>query len=734
MIVNKDIGELFIRNYVQYAKMTIQARAIPDARDGMKPVQRRILYSMHDNGMYAFDKNGKAGKAYKSTRIVGDVMGKYHPHGDMSIYGSLVDLTDDKGVTLAPYVHGDGTFGRVWSDKIVAASSRYTEANLLPIARDLFDGLNEDAVDMSPNFDNSEEEPTLLPVTFPTILVGSTDGIAVGFSSSVPRFSLKSVCNTAIGMLNGKYNKAEDILAVLGLPDFSTGGFIHRNDAELLRLLKTGRGSFTVSGTVTVLRDKIIVTEVPVGTTVEKIDEKIRELIAEGRVLKGVRDVINSSGFDTVKNEAKLGLTIELKNGADADRTLAELCRYTPIRTRVSFTTRVLLGEGCKEGRPTELGVYELLSKWLEWRQGTVIRQYSYKLEKEKRNEYLLSSWEKISSRCSEFVQDVATNDEDKLFILCEEKYGLTKEQTEYLIEKKIRSITQDKVASALAQLKKSREDMSYYERVVTDEGERTKLIVSQLERVRDTYGIERKCAVADAVVESEIDERLAEVVQDCDVSVVVTRSGLAKRFMNPSDSEGADSLLVSKDDEVRWKIDCNNRDTLLVFTTTGVCYKVAVHDIDNSSRTRIKNSLWNIATKKEDGGILYVTNAGDYSGGFTVIYGDGKAMYVTLCPVNGKRSKYINVFMDITAHNGGIVTEHEKFFVTTKRNYAKLVDLTGLSSLDRRSKFRVASLTKGDNIVKLVPSDKVANFDSMDWSPYCKPYAVKIKSYLPIL
>lgn len=723
-VAKLDIRDAVLRNYITYAKMTIMERAIPDGRDGLKPVQRKVLYSMHENSQYAESTSGKIGRSYKSARIVGDTMGKYHPHGDSSIYGALVNMTDDYGEMLLPYIHGDGTFGRVWSDNITPSAMRYTEAALNPIARELFDGLHEDTINFVPNFDDSEKEPNLLPVKFPTILVNSTMGLAVGLSSNIPHYNLREVCDATIAVITGKATKAEDLVEILGLPDFSTAGFIHGSAENILKLIKTGKGSFTLSGMVGIGKDKIVIQEIPYNTTIDRIETEIREAVASEKI-KEIKDVINSSGFDKKTRVAKMEMVIELKTGSDARKVLAKLNRYTSLRNRISFNTRVIFGDDNEEGKPIEIGIFDLLCKWVEWRLGVVQRQYKNKWEKEVVKEHKLKAWGLIDGHIEEVLMILARNSSDKAKELLIKNYGLDSIQVDFLYDKKLSNITQDKLVKALNELRDCSALVSEYYNVANNRKSRERLVRQQLLEIKDKYSSSRRSKAVDEIVEAEEEEKLAEVIPDNDVVVMMTKKGLVKKYSNMMDSFNA-GRYIDDDDEIKWDISCKNKDMLLVFTTEGYCYKIPVHVLDNSSRTKFKDYIWKIVEQKDDGEIIYVTTTRDYSGAFNIIYNNGKGMRVPLNIVSGNRGRYMNVFEP--AKGGALICNYTKFFIITKNNSAALVDITPVTLFNRRSKFKIARLGNGDRVIGVQPFDKVPGNDIIDFSMYQKGYTVKIK------
>lgn len=719
--------------YVTYSKEVILDRALPDIRDGMKPVQRRIIYDMDKNNRYHMSASGKINKSYKSARIVGDVMGKYHPHGDSSIYGALVYMSNQYGYMNEPLVFGDGSFGKCWSDTITPSSMRYTEASLSSISRELVDGINENAVDYVPNFDDTEVEPVVLPTKFPNVLVNATGGVAVGLRSEIPSFTLKSVCEATKAVALNKAKTADDLIDILGAPDFPTGGFVHVSRDNMRQLIETGKANFVLSGAVGTDKNRIVVTNIPFNTTIDKIEEQLRK--ASDEKIKEIKDVINISGYNKKTHVAKMGLYIVLKSGSDVSKVLAKINKYTDLRKTISYDITVLTGSDSEQGVPKRMGVMELLSTWIDWRQSVIKRQYDFRLTKEHKREHELAAWEKIKDRLKEFVNDVVNNKEEALFNLCEQKYGLDREQTEYLVSKQIRTLTQNRLDKSLNDLAESRKTITEYENMVNNKDARIREMIKQLDEIKNKYGKDRNSKIADEIVQKEEDDKLAEVIEDTPVTICMTENGYVKKFMDVNALMCGENLTNDVSGNIKWQVTCNNRDTLLVFVDNGCCYKIPVHVFDNSSRTQFKDNVWTHTQFKDQGAkIVYVTNAGDYSGYFNIIYGNGRGTTVGLASIMGNRKRYMNVFEDVKQNGGAMFTKVKKYFIITKHKFAGLVDTTYVTDTGKRSKYTISRIRHDDSVIGIVPYEKAYKHDELPYEEeYSKGYAVKIKSWLPI-
>ena len=415
-----DIRSILINNYMPYAKGTIVARAIP-AIDGLKPVNRRILYTMYKMGLL----NSRS----KSANIVGATM-RFHPHGDMAIYEALVRMTTGHEALNVPYIESKGSFGKFYSRDTDFAAPRYTEAKLAEICKEVFDGIDENAVDFVDNYDNTAKEPVVLPVKFPAVLVNTSSGIAVGTSSNIPSFNLQEVCEATIAILEGKVESAKDLASILRAPDFPTGGFIHGKEEDFIKLLETGQGTFTVSGTVELYKGKIVITEVPYKVNIEGILDDIRELVKTG-VLDGITDVRDESDLRGLR------AVVELRRGADVRRVLQKINAYTKLRTKVSFTTRVIVKKGGKQ-RCVTMGILDLLNEWIAFRMSVIHRIYSYRLEKKLEHEHLLEVWEKIKNDIRKVADFIANNPEDSVVKFLKDTYGMDDIQILYLLDMKM--------------------------------------------------------------------------------------------------------------------------------------------------------------------------------------------------------------------------------------------------------------------------------------------------------
>ena len=707
-----NIVDVLYENYLPYAKSVILNRAVP-AIDGLKPSQRRVLYTMYD--MKLLDANAFKKKC---TNIVGKVA-PLHPHGDSSIYETLVYLTDNRGSLNVPYIEGKGNFGDTRMPEEKYAAMRYTEAKLHPSCKYMFEGINEGAVDIVDNFDGTEKEPTLLPVQYPNILVNSNSGIAVGVSSSIPSYALPNVCKATAGMALGEIDSPEKLAEALGVPEFPTGCTLHTDQEGLVKLCTVGKGSFVLTATTEVYSDKIVVREIPYNTSVASIIHDI-DCAVKDKIIPEISDARDASEYGSFK------IIIYLKRGSDARNVLQRLYRVTSLRNSISFNTVVIIDNDYKT-----IGVYELLQDWISWRLETIRRMYQYRLDRSIEKEAKLSAWEKVKGRVLEAVEIVTRSKRDLAKRNLMGHFDMTEAQADYFVDLRIGRLTEDNVEEQLRALDKLKEEIASYTEMVESKEKRVNLMVNQLVEIYGKLGSRRKTMRADKIVED--DTELKRKISEEDVRVIYTKQGFIKRL------ETATSILnfrPNEGDSIVENMLIKNNDYILVMTVDGDCHKILVDDID-SSRGGCKIKLHQMLGLSNAESIVKVIPAGDYSGSFTIMYPSGKAEIVTWERCSGKRKQYKNLFNPVDPGNYWIV-DADKFFVVTfpsnKKNYndisgikACYVDLSVQLSTSKRAVLRVTQPSSRDMIIGYVPLEDVPDISKIDIEAYKKPYPILI-------
>lgn len=695
-----ELTKVLLQNYLPYAKGTIVDRAIPDI-DGFKPSQRKILVTMWNMGLLTRDKT-------KSTNIVGTTM-RLHPHGDQTIYDTLVHMSTGYGGLNVPYVESKGNFGKVYSRDMAYAASRYTEAKLAPICAEIFDGIDEEAVEFQPNFDGTMQEPVLLPVKFPTILTNPSSGIAVGFGSSIPSFGLKNVCNSVIGILEGRITGPETLVKVLGIPQFTVGGCIHTTEAEIAKLAATGRGTLTMTGTTTNYSDSIVITEIPYRSTAEDIVAAIQERAKSGELkeVAEVSDEIDINGFK---------LVVQLKRGANVAAVLKKLYMYTKLRNQISFYIRVIIDNVCHD----TINIYELLLEWIKFRRKCVHNIYSCRLRKALEKEHILSTWDKIRYDVKEAALIIVnSNDDNDTKVKLIKRFGLDEVQANYIMDMKVRELNAASVRKYLKKLEETRENIKNYQEVVSSDAAKDRVIIADQKRIIEKYGTTNKTTLGAPIVEDTKEEEV--FVDDSPVTVALTKRGYVKRLTTMN-------LIASwepeGDDEVVKKIPTHNNEHILIFTYDGTVYKVPVSDID-ASRGKVKDTLASMVGIDQKQ-IMLVDTSGDYSKFFHVVFPNGRGYRVPYSRAMGKRSKYRSLFEPCEPGQAWY-TYSTKFFIITRRRKASYCDLTYLGLSNNRAAFKGARIGSGDSIFALWGEESVPDMSKINLDKYRKEYTVLI-------
>ena len=624
-VVEQPISQTLELNYMPYAMSVIVSRAIPEI-DGFKPSHRKLLYTMYKMGLLN-------GARTKSANIVGATM-KLNPHGDAAIYETMVRLARGNGALLAPFVDSKGNFGKVYSRDMSYAAPRYTEAKLAPICRELFSDIDEDTVDMVDNYDATMLEPTLLPTTFPNVLVSANTGIAVGMASNICGFNLREVCQTALAWIR---DPDCDLLETLPAPDFSTGGEILYDPLEMAEIYKTGRGSFKVRAKWRYLKKENIIEiyEIPYTTTSEAIMDKVEELIKAGKVreINDMRDETDLSG---------LKLTIDLKRGADPDKLMAKLCRMTTLMDSYPCNFNILIA-----GMPQVLGVREILEEWTAWRSECVRRRVFFQLQKKKEKLHLLKGLQKILLDIDKAIAIIRGTELDSevipnLMI----GFGIDKVQAEFVAEIKLRNINKEYILKRTAETEELENQIQDLEQTLKSSRRIRAIIVDELKKVAQKYGEDRRTTLVyetALAVEEEQDD-----TPDYPVTVFVTEGGYLKKIT-------AQSLRMSNEqkykegDGLKRTMELTNKTELLVFTSACQCYKCRLSDFDDSKASVLGDYLPGKLGFDEGESVLDVVSADDYRGWMLFIFENGKAAKVerSAYATKSNRRKLTGAFSD---------------------------------------------------------------------------------------
>ncbi len=606
-VVNQLITDTIETNFMPYAMSVIMSRAIPEI-DGFKPSHRKILYTMYKMGLLT-------GARSKSAKIVGSVM-QLNPHGDASIYETMVRLSKGYEALLHPYVDSKGNFGKAYSRDMMWAASRYTEAKLSPISAELFRDIDKDTVDFVDNYDNTMKEPTLLPVTFPSVLVNSNMGIAVGMASSICSFNLKEVCDTTIELIrNPEHNPADTLKA----PDFIGGAQILYDRDAFEDIYRTGRGGIKIRAKYTYDKSNncIDVFEIPPTTTAEAIIDKIIERVKAGTIrdISDIRDETDKQG---------LKVTIDLKRGVDPDKLMQKLFKMTTLEDTFSCNFNVLIG-----GTPRVMGVSELLLEWIAFRTDCVRRRVYFELTKAKDRLHLLKGLEKILLDIDKAITIIRKTDEESevvpnLMI----GFGIDKIQAEYVAEIKLRHLNREYILKRTQDIEKLTKDITDMEETLASKSKVKNIIVDELKDTAKKYGMERRTEIIYAS-EIEDDEEIEEV-PDYPVTLFMTREGYFKKI-TPQSLRMSGEHKLKEGDVISQTIESSNNKELLFFTNKCQVYKSRACDFDDTKTSVLGDFVASKLGMDEGESALYVVVTADYSGYMLFFFENGKAAKVDL-------------------------------------------------------------------------------------------------------
>ena len=627
-VEQQRITDTLRENYMPYAMSVIMSRAIPEI-DGFKPSHRKLLYTMYKMGLLN-------GKLTKSANIAGQTM-RLNPHGDAAIYDTMVRLSRGNEALLHPYVESKGNFGKAYSSDIECAASRYTEAKLAPIAAELFRDIDRDTVDFVDNYDATMQEPSLLPVTFPSILVNNNLGIAVGMASNICSFNLTEVCETAIALLK---DPEHDILSTLQAPDFPSGGQLIYRREDLEKIYNTGRGSVRVRAVYTYdkANNCIDVTQIPYSTTVEAIVSKVTDLVKTGKV-REINDIRNETDLNGLK------ITIDLKRGTDPDKLMAKLYAATPLEDAFGCNFNVLIA-----GVPQVLGVRELFDEWSGFRIECVRRRVVYDLNKAKDKLHLLKGLQKILLDIDKAVRIVRETDEESevvpnLMI----GFGIDEIQAEYVAEIKLRHLNREYILKRLDEVEKLEADIAEMEDILKSSRRIKSIIIDELRQVAKKYGQPRRTTLIYATDLAEEAAAEEEVVPDYPCTLFFTRDGYFKKI-TPQSLRMSSEHKLKEGDEIIQQVETTNAMDLLFFTDKATVYKSRANDFSDTKASVLGDfvpSKLKFDDSAEAAIKMVVTK--DYSGYLVFLFENGKAAKVELSAYATKtnRRKLIGAYAD---------------------------------------------------------------------------------------
>lgn len=680
LVVEQPITDTLELNYMPYAMSVIVSRAIPEI-DGFKPSHRKLLYTMYQMNLLGSQRS-------KSANVVGQTM-KLNPHGDASIYDTLVRLSRGYNALLHPYVDSKGNFGKAYSRDMAWAASRYTECKLDAVCNELFKDIDYDTVDFVDNYDNTVKEPTLLPVTFPSVLVNANTGIAVGMASNICSFNLAEVCETAVRLIK---NPDHDILSTLKAPDFSGGGIILYDKKTLEDIYAAGRGSFKVRARYNYDKQNncIEITEIPPTTTVEAIIDKIVELV-KGSKIRDISDVRDETDLSGLK------LTIDLKRSADPEKLMAKLFKMTPLEDSFGCNFNVLVN-----GMPRVMGVREMLDEWTKFRLSCVKRRISFELKKCKDKLHLLKGLEKILLDIDKAVKIVReTEEESEVVPNLMIGFGIDEIQAEYVAEIKLRHLNREYILKRTTDISDLKKQIAELEDKLSDEKKILAVIACELTEVAKKYGKPRKSLILYDLPDEE--ELTQDEVPDYPVTVFMTKEGYFKKI-TPLSLRMSGEQKVKEGDEVSQIVETTNSAELLFFTDMGVTYKAKASDFEDMKASLLGEYIPAKLGFDDNEKVVYMAVTTDYKGFMLFFFDDGKVAKVDASSYKTKtnRKKLIKAYSVKSPLVRAVHIDDDKEFVLTASSGKMLIVHSGAINL------KAAKDTQGVNAMTLKRGQKI--------------------------
>ena len=692
------ITDTLEKNYMPYAMSVIISRAIPEI-DGFKPSHRKLLYTMYTMGLIK-------GNRTKSANVVGQTM-KLNPHGDASIYETMVRLTRGNESLLHPLVDSKGSFGKQYSSDMKYAASRYTEVKLDTFCNEIFSGIDQDAVDFIDNYDGTMQEPTLLPTTFPNLLITPNMGIAVGIASSVCPFNLAEVCDGTIALLKNPKVSLDKIMDIIKAPDFPGGGAIIYDRDQFRSIYETGQGSVRIRSRY--VYDKasncIDIIQIPYSTSIELIMKRITELVKLGKLKEVVdfRDEIDLSGFK---------LTIDIRRGTDPDKLMEKLFKLTPLEDSFKCNFNFLI-----DSSPRQMGIIEILEEWIKFRKNCLSRELRFDLKKKQDKLHLLMGLGKILLDIDKAIRIIRnTEHESDVVPNLEKGFDIDRIQAEYIADIKLRHLNREYILGRIQEIEGLQEAIKEIEEILADELKLKALIASQLLEIKKKYSQPRRSQIVNASEIVEYDED--EAVENYNVKLVLTREGYFKKITLLS-LRGNDEQALKDGDEILTTLDCDNQSELIFFTNNAQLYKAKVADFDNVKAS----SLGEFVPAKLSMGqgekplMMKITACCKDSDHIVFIFENGKGVRVPFSAyqTKGNRKKLINAYSTASPVKG-IFYESSPFelMILTEAYKAIVIKSSIIPEKTTRTSagVQIITLKKGDK-VRLVCTDFESRFEN---------------------
>ena len=701
-VLEDPITRTLETNYMPYAMSVIVSRALPEI-DGFKPAHRKLLYTMYEMGLLK-------GARTKSANIVGSTM-HLNPHGDAAIYDTMVRMGRGNESLLVPFVDSKGNFGKAYSRDMSCAAARYTEAKLEGVCEELFRDIDKETVDFVPNYDSTTTEPTLLPVTFPTILANNTLGIAVGMACNICSFNLSELCATTVALMKDEHH---DISTTMPAPDFVGGGQILYDEAQMREIYENGRGSVKVRARYNVVpgENMIEVTQIPPTTTVEAIMDKIAELVKTGKVreISDMRDETDLNG---------LKLTLDLKRGVDADKLMAKLFKATPLEDSFSANFNMLVS-----GQPRVMGVREILKEWTAFRMECVRRRTYYDLHGKEKRLHLLQGLAAILLDIDKAIHIIRTTEEEtevvpNLMI----GFGIDEVQADYVAEIKLRHLNREYILKRTGEIEQLEKDIADLNDVLAKPARIRRIIINELNDVAKKYGQPRRSEILYDLPEEDGSAE-EEAVPDYPVTVFFTREGYFKKIP-PQSLRTAGAHKLKEGDEIIQQVETRNNVEALFFTDKQQVYKVRLAELEDGKVAQMGIFIPGRLGMDEGENVLSMVITGDYSGFMLFFFASGKCAKIPLSSYATKqnRRKLLKAYCDKEPLATLLfLPEETELAIRTSASRMLLVGTAQIAAKATRD-------SQGVAVVTLKKNQTIASVVSADTLELANPHRYRVRS-----
>ncbi|PAB60549.1 DNA gyrase/topoisomerase IV subunit A [Anaeromicrobium sediminis] len=682
-------------NYMPYSMSVIVSRALPEI-DGLKPSHRKLLYTMYKMGLLKGTKT-------KSANIVGQTM-RLNPHGDMAIYQTMVRLTRGNEALLHPYVDSKGNFGKVYSKDMAFAAARYTEAKLDSICEEFFREIGKNTVEFMPNYDNTMDEPTLLPTTFPNILVNPNLGIAVGMASNICSFNLNEICEATTALIK---DETIDLTEIIKAPDFSTGGEIIYDEKNIRKIYEEGKGTFYLRGKY--VYDKknncIDIVEIPYTTNVETIIDQITDLIKNGKI-KNITDLRD----ETDKNGLKI--TLDIKRATDVEKLMIKIFKYTKLQDSFSCNFNILI-----DGYPKVLGVRHILLEWVKFRQECIKKGIIYDIGVKSEKLHLLRGLEKILLDIDKAVKIVRETEKEKDVIPnLMEGFSVDKEQAEFIAEIKLRNFNKEYIIGKIKDIEKLEKELKNLDATLNSDKKIKRIITNDLSRVSKKYGQDRS---TDVVYENHIENiNKEDLIEDYNLKLFRTKEGYLKKITHAS-LRGNSEQRLKDGDEIVQEIETTNKSEILLFTNKQKVYKKRLYEIHDCKSSSLGEYLGSLLHLEDNEKIIYMVTTTDYSGYMLFFFKNGKCTKIPLSSYQTKtnRTVLVNAYADYCELISMKMMEEDSDLVAISTKNKVLIFNTSEIELKTNRKFQgveVIICPKGSSLREIKTLSEV-KYDSLN-------------------